>query len=101
MALEQFQPAHSGVDLPPREATKPADFRAKMRRAGMFKILSLELSMEILFRPWLPPVLLALGIYMLLKTKGVGPKIVGGLLVLVGGLLVAFEIWIYSKHYHR
>jgi hypothetical protein len=57
--------------------------------------------MEILFAPWLPPVLLGLGIYMLLKTKGVGPKIVGGLLALVGGLLTAFEIWIYSKHYHR
>ena len=69
--------------------------------AGIPKILTLELSMEILFKPWLPPVLLAVGICMLLKTKGAGPKIVGGLLALAGGLLTAFEIWIYSKHYHR
>jgi len=89
------------VDLPPRQPTKPAYLRANMRPAGIIDILSLELPMEILFAPWLPPVLLGLGIYMLLKTKGVGPKIVGGLLALVGGLLTAFEIWIYSKHYHR
>jgi len=57
--------------------------------------------MEILFTPWLPPVLLGLGIYMLLRTKGVGPRIAGGLLAFVGGLLTALEIWIYSKHYHR
>jgi hypothetical protein len=57
--------------------------------------------MEILFAPWLPTVLLGLGIFMLLKTKGLGPEIVGGLLALVGGLLLALQIWIYSKHYHR
>jgi hypothetical protein len=72
-----------------------------MRREGVFKILSLVLSMMILFKPWFPPVLLALGICMLLKTKGAGPKIVGGLLALIGGLLTALEIWIYSKHYHH
>ena len=56
--------------------------------------------MEILFAPWLPPCLLALGICCLVQ-KGVVPKVVGGLLVFVGGLLTVFEIWMYSKHYHR
>jgi hypothetical protein len=72
-----------------------------MRPAGMFKIPILELPMQILFAPWLPPLLLGLGIFMLLKTKGIGPKIAGGLLTLIGGLLTALEIWIYSKNYHR
>ena len=57
--------------------------------------------MEILFAPWVPPLLLVLGVFLLVKTKGTGPKIVGGLLALVGGLLMAMEIWIFSKHFHR
>jgi len=57
--------------------------------------------MEILFAPWVPPVLLSLGIYMLLKTKGVPAKIVGGLLAFAGGILTVFEIWIYMKHHHH
>ena len=72
-----------------------------MRLVRIINFLSFELPMEILFAPWLPPVLLGLGIFMLLKTKGVGLKIVGGLFVLVGGLLTVFEIWVYSKHPHR
>jgi hypothetical protein len=66
--------------------------------AGIIKIPSLELHVEILFAPWLPPALLGLGIYVLLKTNGIGLKIVGGLLAFVGGLLTALEIWIYTKH---
>jgi len=57
--------------------------------------------MMILFQPWLPPILLALGLFILFKTKGVGPKIVGGILVLIGGLLTALEIWVYARHFHR
>ncbi|MGA3165441.1 MAG: hypothetical protein ABSF14_04920 [Terriglobia bacterium] len=57
--------------------------------------------MEILFAPWLPPVLLGLGIYLLLKTKGVGPRIVGGLLALVGALFTALEIWTWTKYHGR
>ena len=56
--------------------------------------------MEILIAPRLPPVLLGLGIFMLIKTNGIGLKIVGGLLAFVGGLLTALEIWIHTKHYH-
>ena len=57
--------------------------------------------MMILFQPWLPPILLALGLFILFKTKGVGPKIVGGILELIGGLLTALEIWVYARHFHR
>jgi len=57
--------------------------------------------MEILFAPWLPPILLAAGLSILFKTKGVGLKIAGGILVLIGGLLAALEIWVYTKHFHR
>ena len=54
--------------------------------------------MEILFAPWLPPVLLALGVYLLLKAKHPGLKIVGGILAFIGGLLTALEIWMFTKH---
>jgi hypothetical protein len=89
------------VDVPLGSPQNPLNPHAKMQLAGIINILSLELPMEILFAPWLPPVLLGLGIYMLLKTHGVGLKIIGGLLAFVGGLLTVFEIWIHTTHYHR
>ena len=54
--------------------------------------------MMIEFAFWLPPLLLGVGIYTLLRTKRVGLKIAAALLVFVGGLFTAFEIWVLAKH---
>jgi hypothetical protein len=52
--------------------------------------------MEILLAPWLPPCLLVLGICCLLQ-KGMAPKVVGAVLVFVGGLFTVAEIWMHVK----
>jgi hypothetical protein len=56
--------------------------------------------MEILIAPWLPACLVALGICCLLP-KGIAPKVVGAVLVFVGGLFTVVEIWMSVKHRRR
>ena len=60
-----------------------------------------EGTVEISFAPWLAPVLLTLGIFMLFKAKGVGLKVVGGALTFIGGILLLLQIWIYTRHFRN
>jgi len=56
--------------------------------------------MEILFAPWLPPCLLALGICCLLQ-KGMAPEVVGAILAFVGAFFTVVEIWVYVRYQRR
>ena len=49
-----------------------------------------------LFKPWVPIVLLVLGVYLLLKRL----KALSVFLILIGGVLMALQVWIYLRH-HR
>ncbi len=53
------------------------------------------------FAIWLPPALLVLGLYLLLKVRYPVAKIVGSLLACFGGLLTIYEIWLIMKQYYR
>jgi hypothetical protein len=68
----------------PNEVTWPMDTAAKF----------------IQYMAWLPPLLLGLGIYMLIKKRG-GLRVVGELSVLMGAVLMALQIWVYARYYRR
>ncbi len=53
-------------------------------------------TVMISFSPWLPAVILVLGIA-LLRPKGIGYKIASVILIFVGGLLLALQVLVYLK----
>jgi hypothetical protein len=55
--------------------------------------------MFIQFTPWLPLLFLAVGIYMLIKSRGLGLKVIGALFVLIGAAFMTLMIWVYANHY--
>jgi hypothetical protein len=56
--------------------------------------------MTILFAWWVPGFLLLLGICLLLLAKGLGLRVIGTVLTLLGGIMLALELWIYLRHWH-
>jgi hypothetical protein len=52
------------------------------------------------FGIWLPPILMVLGLYLLLKPGRGGIRIIGSLVAFFGGLLTIFEIWFLLRRHH-
>lgn len=46
-------------------------------------------------------VLMVLGISLVLLASGMGLKVAGGILALLGGLTLALQLWIYYKRWHN